>query len=601
MILVVSAALAQVSGGAVPATNGQLFRPTIDGTHTLWSDDSGRAPDGYFVARGLLQYARNPVLWTGDTSGDVNRLVGDLFQLDVLAGYTKGPIRLGVDVPIYLRNIATDGGESGLGDVALDVKATILERVDAPVGLAIGGRAALPTTTIVDAPLGNRGFAWELSGIVDHETGPFLVTGNVGVRGIPRERLENFDWGTQLVVRAGAGYAIVEDAGISFDLGGHFNVADLIADATPVEGIVGGWYRYENLVLRGGVGTGFTSGFGAPQLRTLLSVAYEPPRAVDTDGDGLVDRKDECPENPEDLDGFRDDDGCPEPTQVTLLVQAKGGGDLSDAEIVIQGTGKTVRSGQDLPLDSATYTVDVSAPGYVPLEGQVLNVPDGERHRALYVLEKAIVPAELVVKVLDPDGKAIDGATWAVRNDPDGPYAGGAMHAFQPGTYQVRVTADGYRGRGFEIALEDGGKITKDVTLEPARVQVKKEKIDIRESIYFETGKAIIKPESFGLLDEVAQAIVEHPELVKIRIEGHTDSRGSASSNLKLSKDRAKSVLDYLVGKGVEAGRLESEGYGESKPIEQGENEAAWSKNRRVDFFVAERSDDAANPEGGEK
>ena len=127
--------------------------------------------------------------------------------------------------------------------------------------------------------------------------------------------------------------------------------------------------------------------------------------------------------------------------------------------------------------------------------------------------------------------------------------------------------------------------------LETSRVQVTREKIDISESIYFESGKALIKPESFGLLDEIASVIVDHPELTKIRIEGHTDSRGSASANKALSERRAAAVRDYLVDKGVEAERLESEGFGEERPLDAANTAEAHEKNRRVDFFVAERED----------
>ena len=77
-----------------------------------------------------------------------------------------------------------------------------------------------------------------------------------------------------------------------------------------------------------------------------------------------------------------------------------------------------------------------------------------------------------------------------------------------------------------------------------------------------------------------------HPEAKLVHIEGHTDSRGSASANLDLSTRRAAAVRQYLIDKGVEPARLDSKGYGETRPLILEENEAAWSKNRRVDFFV---------------
>ena len=85
--------------------------------------------------------------------------------------------------------------------------------------------------------------------------------------------------------------------------------------------------------------------------------------------------------------------------------------------------------------------------------------------------------------------------------------------------------------------------------------------------------------------------MINHQELTKIRIEGHTDSRGSAAGNLRLSQARAESVKTYLIDKGVESNRLVSEGFGEDKPLDPREVAEAWEQNRRVDFFISERSD----------
>ena len=129
------------------------------------------------------------------------------------------------------------------------------------------------------------------------------------------------------------------------------------------------------------------------------------------------------------------------------------------------------------------------------------------------------------------------------------------------------------------------------VKLKKSQVEVTAERIDIRDSVYFDTAKATIQSRSFGLLDNVASVLQDHPELKKVRIEGHTDSRGGADYNKKLSDDRARSVKEYLIGKGVDAGRLESIGYGEERPLDDRNVAEAWEKNRRVDFFVAERAD----------
>lgn len=122
----------------------------------------------------------------------------------------------------------------------------------------------------------------------------------------------------------------------------------------------------------------------------------------------------------------------------------------------------------------------------------------------------------------------------------------------------------------------------------PASMSVTAEgQIKLNEKIYFDTSKATIKPASYHLLDDVASAMSTHPNVKRVRIEGHTDSSGDAAFNMTLSKDRAKSVKDYLVKKGVEADRLESEGFGATRPIGDNKTAAGREQNRRVDFFIA--------------
>lgn len=125
----------------------------------------------------------------------------------------------------------------------------------------------------------------------------------------------------------------------------------------------------------------------------------------------------------------------------------------------------------------------------------------------------------------------------------------------------------------------------------PKRVMVTKDHIQINDKILFDTAKATIKEESFGLLDEIASVIKENPQIKKISIEGHTDSQGKSGYNKKLSKNRAKSVMKYLTDHGIEEGRLEYKGLGEDKPIADNETDEGREKNRRVEFVILEQAD----------
>ena len=85
-----------------------------------------------------------------------------------------------------------------------------------------------------------------------------------------------------------------------------------------------------------------------------------------------------------------------------------------------------------------------------------------------------------------------------------------------------------------------------------------------------------------------------------MEVQGHADERGDDDYNMRLTEDRAAAVKTYLIGKGVEAERLQSHGYGETKPAEKNgkpctaHNETCWSMNRRVEFIILRRSDNPA-------
>jgi outer membrane protein OmpA-like peptidoglycan-associated protein len=99
----------------------------------------------------------------------------------------------------------------------------------------------------------------------------------------------------------------------------------------------------------------------------------------------------------------------------------------------------------------------------------------------------------------------------------------------------------------------------------------------------FESGKDIIKSESFDNLNVLASIMKEYKE-AKVVIEGHTDSQGEDADNLVLSQKRTESVKRYLVSKGIEESRISAVGYGESKPVADNSTAKGRASNRRVDF-----------------
>jgi len=123
--------------------------------------------------------------------------------------------------------------------------------------------------------------------------------------------------------------------------------------------------------------------------------------------------------------------------------------------------------------------------------------------------------------------------------------------------------------------------ITRDFYLTPievgATVQI--------ENIYFDLGKAILRPESYVELDRLVELLNDNPHLT-IEVSGHTDNRGNAYLNKKLSGERASSVRKYLIEKGIKAERLTSQGYGFDKPMAPNDTEENRARNRRVEFTI---------------
>jgi len=105
----------------------------------------------------------------------------------------------------------------------------------------------------------------------------------------------------------------------------------------------------------------------------------------------------------------------------------------------------------------------------------------------------------------------------------------------------------------------------------------------LARTVYFETGKATFKSETIGRLDTAFGIISEYP-VSKFHIEGHTDSTGSNAINAKLSTARANAVKEYLISKGFPADHLTSEGYGSSQPVDSNKTASGRAMNRRVEI-----------------
>jgi outer membrane protein OmpA-like peptidoglycan-associated protein len=140
---------------------------------------------------------------------------------------------------------------------------------------------------------------------------------------------------------------------------------------------------------------------------------------------------------------------------------------------------------------------------------------------------------------------------------------------------------------------EPGPAKTDGCPLSPEEpmVEIETSRLSLKDAITFDTGRDTIRPESAHIIGEIAQVLNAHPELKRIRVEGHTDNVGGRTYNRDLSQRRANAVVRALEQRGVAAGRLEAKGYGFERPVAPNATALGRAKNRRVEFTILEQND----------
>jgi len=113
--------------------------------------------------------------------------------------------------------------------------------------------------------------------------------------------------------------------------------------------------------------------------------------------------------------------------------------------------------------------------------------------------------------------------------------------------------------------------------------------------IHFDYDKSSVRPDDAGTLDQKVAILQANPEL-RIRIHGHCDERGSDEYNLALGNRRAQAAKQYLVSHGIDASRVETQSWGEERPLVDGHDEGAWSQNRRDEFEIIGGGDNLRRP-----
>ncbi|HUH04193.1 MAG TPA: OmpA family protein [Kofleriaceae bacterium] len=263
--------------------------------------------------------------------------------------------------------------------------------------------------------------------------------------------------------------------------------------------------------------------------KTAAPVSAPAPARVDTDGDGLYDDEDECPDEAEDMDGFQDEDGCPDPDN--------DGDGIPDANDKCPDEAESMNGIDDT---DGCPEVDTDGDGILGSRDACPDQPE------------------------DMDGFQDEDGCPDDDNDGDG-----VSDANDKCPTELE-TMNGYED-------DDGCPDTVPKAVAKFTGTVK--------GINFKTGSAIILASSNSTLNKVA-AVMNEFSTVRFEIQGHADDKGSHEDNLTLSQERAEAVVAYLTGKGIDAARLRAKGYGETQPIADNTTKKGKAENRRVDFVL---------------
>jgi outer membrane protein OmpA-like peptidoglycan-associated protein len=159
-----------------------------------------------------------------------------------------------------------------------------------------------------------------------------------------------------------------------------------------------------------------------------------------------------------------------------------------------------------------------------------------------------------------------------------------------PGTIWIIVDAPGYFTSSNEFVIKPLKDTNARVQLNrrPAQpnVVVAGKEVKLKKQVHFQTDSAEILPDSMGILEEIADVLKAHPEITAIEVQGHTDNQGEAAHNLELSQNRAQAVVGMLIKLGVDASRLQAQGYGDKKPLMPNVSEMNRARNRRVQLMI---------------
>lgn len=338
----------------------------------------------------------------------------------------------------------------------------------------------------------------------------------------------------------------------------------------------------------------------------LFSLSWNLKYDDDDDDDGIPDDEDQCPDQEEVYNDWKDTDGCPDQL-ASLVVTLRGveGERIGSME---------VRSGEDLlgrTNDSGYLTVEglmpehalhvvAAAPRHM-LPGEADVVLHEGRNPLTVTLEWK--PGAVELSATDLEGNPLAATVALDGPEPltvELPASGEQIVVLEPGVYTARTSFGAHSpSEGtFELAPKSGSLAQYGAMLRPpgedeqpqgGQVSVQEDRLVTLVPIRFRYDSHVVQDRSLPIIDDLAASLTANPHILKVEVAGHASAEGSDDYNLALSQRRMNEVVRLLVARGIDPARLVARGYGESKPTASNATEDGRRQNRRVEFNILEK------------
>jgi outer membrane protein OmpA-like peptidoglycan-associated protein len=562
-VLAVAATAAQADDNIVLS----VFEPTpATSTDGFQLQSAMVGKHGEFVLGAVYSYASDPLLHIASSGGEHGVITGSSL-LDVgVAIALLDSFELGATMPFYSQSGQARGSSltgytadpadgTATGDIRVHAKVSVIRKdLSGNGAFGLSGAIGLTFPTATDGMLtGTDDPSARLLALATLVPGAFgnriTLTANAGA-----------------VIRAPAAYKNIEQkSGVMWGLGASVRIADPLWLAgemygeftpsgheemdgsksvlAPIEWLGGiNWRPDRRFMVSLAAGRGLTSAAGAPALRGVFALTvtpyasemkplHPPPKedVTDTDGDGILDRDDQCDNEPEDKDLFDDTDGCPDPDN------DKDG--IADAQ-------------DRCPLeaeDKDAFQDDDGCPD-----------KDNDGDKIADAMDKCPNEPE------DNDGFQDGDGCPDPDNDGDGVPDANDKCPAQKETINGNQDNDGCPDSGMSLVA---------VTLD---------RFDLLESIQFSGDK--VKSSSYNLLGQIAATLRARPDILRVRLAVHVPAGRDDEKDQQLSDRRAASLREWLVQWGIDAKRLEVRGFGSSKPLG-----GAAAANERVEIVIMDK------------